>query len=111
MTGESKQLQTLSKETSSHAVELGDNKSYIVRGFGSTSLKLENGAKLHLNNILYVPGLRKNFLSISCLEDKGDRVAFVDGKVLVWGKDSSVNKARVIGVYEGSLYRVITPPP
>ena len=57
MTGESKQLHTLSKEPSSHAVELGDNKSYAVRGLGSTSLKLESGSKLHLNNILYVLGL------------------------------------------------------
>ena len=101
----------LSKEPSSHAVELGDNKSYAVRGLGSTSLKLKNGSKLHLNNILYVLGLKKNFLSISCLEDKGDRVAFIDGKVLVWGKDSRIHKARVIGVHEGSLYIVITPPP
>ena len=66
-------------------------------------MKLENGAKLHLNNILHVTGLKKNLLSIYFLEDKGDRVAFVDGKVLVWGKDSSINKGRVIGVHEGSL--------
>ena len=59
MTRESKQIQALSKDPSSHAVELGDNKSYAVRGLGSTSLKLENGSKLHLNNILYVPGLKK----------------------------------------------------
>jgi len=44
-------------------------------------LKLENGSRLHLNNILYVPSLKKDFISISCLEDKGERVAFVDGKV------------------------------
>ena len=62
MTGESKQLHTLSKEPSSHAVELGDDKSSVVRGLGSTSLKMENGSKLHVNNILYVPGLKKNFL-------------------------------------------------
>ena len=111
MTGESKQLHTLSKEPSSHAVELGGNKSYDVRGLGSTSLKLDNGSKLHLNNILYFLGLKKNLLSISCLDDKGERVSFVDGKVLVWGKDSSIDKARVIGVHEGSLYQVITPPP
>ena len=78
---------------------------------GSTSLKMENGAKFHLNNILYVPGLKKNLLSISCLEDKGDIVSFFDGKVLVWEKYSSIDKARVIGVHEGSLYRFITPPP
>jgi len=54
MIKESKQLQTISKEPSSHAVDLGDNKIYDVRGLGSTSLKLQNGAKLHLNNIIYV---------------------------------------------------------
>ena len=53
MTGDRKQLHTLSKEQPSHALELGDNKSYIVKGLGSTSLKLDNGAKIHLNNILY----------------------------------------------------------
>ena len=50
-------------------MELGDNNNYAVKGLGSTSLKLENGAKLHLNNILYVAGLKKNLLSISCLEE------------------------------------------
>lgn len=65
-------------------MELEDNNNYAVKGLGYTSLKSENGAKLHLNNILYVPSLKKNLPSISCLEDKGDRVAFVDGKVLVW---------------------------
>jgi len=52
---------------------------------------------------------KKNLLSISCLEDKGDRVASVDGKVLAWGKDSSIDKARMIGISEESLYRVLTP--
>ena len=67
-------------------MELGYNKSYVFRGLGSTTLKLENGAQIHLNNILYVIGMKNNCLSISCLEDKGDRVTFVDGKVLVCGK-------------------------
>lgn len=83
MTRESRLLHTLSKGQSSHALDLGDNNSYAVNDLGYTSLKLENGAKLHLNNILYVPSLRNNLLSICCLEDKGDRVFFVDGKVLV----------------------------
>jgi len=44
--GKSKQLHTLSKESSSYTLELGDNKSYANRGLGSTSLKPENGAKV-----------------------------------------------------------------
>jgi len=92
-------------------VELGDNNIYAIKDLGSTSLKLENGAKLHLNNIIYVPGLKNNLLSISFSEDKGDRVAFVDGKSLVWEKDSSIEQEKIIGVREGWLYRVITPSP
>jgi len=42
---------------------------------------LETGENLHLKNILYIPALKKNLLSISCLEDKGYRVSFLDGKV------------------------------
>ena len=66
MAREGRQLHTLSKEPSSHVVELGDNNNYEVKGLGSTSVKLENGEKLHLNNILYVPGFKNNLLSIYC---------------------------------------------
>lgn len=38
-----------------------------------------------------VHGLNKNLLSISCLKDKGDIITFVDGKVLVWSKGSSID--------------------
>ena len=110
MTGESKQLHTLSKEPSSHAVELGDNKSYAIRGLGSTSLKLDNGSKQHLNNILYVPGLKKNLLSISCLKDKREKIAFVDRKVLVSGKTLALIKLGLLEfvkeVFIGSLHHL-----
>lgn len=59
MMGESGQLHTLSREPSSHEMELGDNNNYAVKGLGSKSLMLESGAKLHLKNILYVSGLKK----------------------------------------------------
>jgi len=96
MTDHSKQLKTLSKGKSTYSVELGDNKSYLVKVIGLTSIKLESGSNIHLNNILFVPSLHKNLLSISCLEDKGDRVAFIDGKVAVWSKNSSIEQAKVI---------------
>lgn len=72
-------------------------------------MELESSGSIHLNNILYVPSLKKNLLSISCLEDEGDKIAFIDGKVLVWGKSSSINDARVIEIRERTLYRLYTP--
>jgi hypothetical protein len=37
-----------------------------------------------MKDILYVPGLKKNLLSISSLDKKGYRVAFIDGEFLMW---------------------------
>ena len=90
MTGHSNQLKTLSKGKSSYSMELGDNKIYHVKGIQSTSIKLKDGSNIHLNNILFVPGFHKNLLCISSLEDKGDKVSFIDVKVVVWGKYSSI---------------------
>jgi hypothetical protein len=39
---------------------------------------------MKMKDVLYVPGLKKNLLSISTLDKKGFRVAFIDGEVLMW---------------------------
>jgi hypothetical protein len=60
-----------------------------------------------LSNVLYVPGLEKNPVSIYFLEDKGNIIAFADGEVLSWSRDSNIENARVIGTHEGRLYRLL----
>ena len=42
---------------------------------------------MKMKNVLFVPGLKKNLLSISALDAKGMRVSFVDGQVLMWPKE------------------------
>jgi hypothetical protein len=51
-------------------VELGDNGTYAIEGIGSTSFKLDLGWVLHLEEILYIPSLKKNLLSVGVLEKK-----------------------------------------
>ena len=51
-----------------------------------------------ITEILYVPSIKNNLLSISYLEDKGFRVTFMEGKALLWHKDSSLELAIEIGV-------------
>ena len=60
--------------------------------------------------MLYVPGIKRNLVSISSLEDKGYRVTFADGKVLAWHKYYSMNTKKVIGIREEILYRLTTLP-
>jgi hypothetical protein len=107
MMGDQARLSNLNEDKTSYKVELGDKSTYPVEGFGQASIKLKSGNHVHLSNVLYVPSLEKNLVSISCLEDKGNRIAFVDGKVLSWHKDSNIDNARVIGSREGNLYRLL----
>jgi hypothetical protein len=107
MTGYQARLSNLNEKKTSYKVELGDKITYPVEGFGQAFVKLKIGNNGHLSNVLYVPGLEKNLVSISCLEDKGNRIYFIDGKVLSWHKDSIIENARVIGTREGNLYRLL----
>ena len=58
-----------------------------------------------MKKVLFVPGLNKNLLSISTLDAKGMRVAFIDGQVVMWPKGKTIDDAIVIGEQEGGLYR------
>jgi hypothetical protein len=64
-------------------VGLGDDGTYDIKGFGSTSFQLQTGNVFHIDEILYVPGLKKNLISVAVLESKGYLVAFFKGKTLV----------------------------
>jgi hypothetical protein len=52
-------------------VELGDDAKYAVKGKGTFMFQLESGGLLEAHDVLYVPELKKNLLSVSVLEDKG----------------------------------------
>ena len=76
------------------------------KGIGEASYKLDSRNPLKMKKVLYVPGLKKNLLSISALDKKGFRVAFIDGQVLMWPKGKSIEDAVVIGEEEGGLYKL-----
>ena len=89
---------------------MGDEPTYSIRRIGSTSFRLDSGTDLKITEILYVPGIKKNLLSVSALEDKGFWVTFMEGKALLWHKDSTLESAIVIGVQVGGLYKFLGHP-
>jgi hypothetical protein len=113
------------KETNLHVV-LGDNAIYNVKGIGTSTFQLDYDIPLQLSEVLYVPGMKRNIVSISSLEDKGYKVTFIvsissledkgykvtfsEGKYLAWHKESHINSARVIGVRENNLYKLTIRP-
>jgi hypothetical protein len=87
-------------------VTLGDDYQYPIKGVGESNYKLDSKNSITMKDILYVPGLKKNLLSISSLDKKGYRVAFIDGEVLMWAKGETLNESIVIGNEENGLYKL-----
>ena len=110
MTGLKDSISNVQKKRFHTKVELGDNGTYAIEGIGSTSLKLESGWSLHLEEVLYVPGLKKNLLSVGVLEDKGYTVAFTKGKAIMWPLGGDMSSALEIGVKEGNVYHLTGNP-
>ena len=79
MIGFKEYFEKLSEHNSPHKVKLGDDYQYPIKGSGESSYKLDSGKSMKMKDVLFVPGLKKNLLSISALDAKGMRVAFVDG--------------------------------
>ena len=73
---------------------------------GEASYKLRTGNVTKMKEVLYVPSLMNNLLSISALDKKGFRVAFVDGEVFMWSKGKTIDDAIVISVEEGGIYKL-----
>jgi hypothetical protein len=97
------------KKTNLHVV-LGDDAKYNVKGVGASTFQLDYDMQIQLSEVLYVPGMKRNLVSIYALEDKGYKVTFSEGRVLARHKDSHINSVKVIGVRKSSLYRLTIRP-
>ena len=64
-------------------IEMSDDGKYRVLGEGTVVFQRGHGAPLTLTDVKYVPGLKKNLVSIAMLEDKGYDVVFSHGKVFL----------------------------
>ena len=61
---------------------------------------------MSMKDVLFVPGLKKNILSIFASDAKLMRVAFVDFQVLMWPQENTIDDAVVIVDQEGGLYKL-----
>eukprot|EP00253_Pinus_taeda_P002262 PITA_02262 len=103
-TGYKEALSNLIEKETNLEIVLGDNAKYPMKGVGNVTLQLNQGNTIHLQEVLYVPDLKKNLVSVSAMEDKGYKVTFIDGKVRVWKKN--FKEAFTLGFRVDSLYQV-----
>ena len=65
---------------------------------------------MFLRDVFFVPGLKKNLVSVSMIEDRGFDVYVLDGKVHIFPKSAGPSNSRVIGVRSGKLYKLLFHP-
>jgi len=106
MTGQRDIFSCISKKKFSHKVTLGDDYQYPIKGVGESNYKPNLGNSMKMKDVLYVPVLTENLLSISSLEKKGFKIAFIYGEVLMWDKGETINEAIVIRNEENGLYKL-----
>ena len=87
----------MSEHESPHKVKLEDDYQYPIKGTGESPYKLESGKSMTMKDVLFVPRLKKNLLSIYALYAKRMRVSFIDGQVIMWPKGKTIDDAVVIG--------------
>jgi hypothetical protein len=97
MIGQKDIISSLIEKDLPQKVSLGDDYQYPIKGMGESTYKLDSGTPMRMKDVLYVPGLTKNLLSISTLDKKGFRVAFIDGEVVMCPKGKTIEDAVVIG--------------
>eukprot|EP00253_Pinus_taeda_P035315 PITA_35315 len=104
MLGDKNLFSTLEEKDLKARIEMGDDGKYCVSGRGTVMFQRENGSPLTLSNVMYVPGLKKNLVSIDMLEDKGYGVVFSLGKVFL--RHIGIRQTKQIGIRIKNLYKL-----
>ena len=76
-----------------------------VVGVGIVTFEREFLPPLKVMDVLYAPGMKKNLISMSAMEDKGFDITFSGEQVLMHPRGASITSGKVIGVCSGKLYR------
>ena len=85
-------------------VELGDNGRYNATGIGTITFQRYSGKLILLQDVVHVPGLKKNLISVAMLEDKGYDAVFSEGKVFLQYK--ATRQVKKVGIRAKNLYRL-----
>ena len=70
------------KVVGEHKVYIGNNAYSYVLGEGKCKISIK-GSIIVLHDVLYVPSIRRNLISVPILDNKGYRIKFKFGKVYI----------------------------
>ncbi|CAM8990208.1 unnamed protein product [Rhodiola kirilowii] len=87
-------------------VRLGDQTVLHIRGIGNVPLRMHDGVVRVIQNVRWVPGLRRNLLSESAFDDLGCHITNFNGVREIMRNGRTVLK----GLKKGGLYHVQATP-
>ncbi|PKI65480.1 hypothetical protein CRG98_014138 [Punica granatum] len=101
-------LFTMLEPVTGERIYMGNSAHSAVEGQGKVVLKMTSGKKLTLNNVLYVPEIRKNLVSGSLLNKHGFRMVFESDKVILSKSGMYVGKGYVCdGLFKLNVMTII----
>ena len=104
MTGDRDLFSDLDEKDLGVHIEMGDDGRYSATGISTISFERESGKPFVLKEVMHVPGLKKNLISVAMLEDKGYDVVFNEGKAFLRSK--TIGETQKIGVRVKNLYQL-----
>ena len=104
MTGDKKLFSALEEKDLKMRIGMGDDERYSVSGVGTVSFQRKHGAPLTLTDVMYVPGMNKNLVSVAMLEDKDYDFVFSKGKV--FRRHIATGHTKRIGIRVKNLYKL-----
>ncbi|GKC51681.1 retrovirus-related pol polyprotein from transposon TNT 1-94 [Tanacetum coccineum] len=78
------------KEFNGGTVLLGNNRACAIMGIGKVRVQIKDGLSFVLENVLYIPELKRNLISLGTLDREGYTVKLQNGRVKAESGEASV---------------------
>ena len=85
-------------------IKMGNDGKCRVSSEGTIVFQREHGAPLTQTDVKYVPGVKKNLVSVAMLEDKGYDVVFSKGKAFL--RHIGTGQTKRIGIRVKNIYKL-----
>jgi hypothetical protein len=110
MTGLRSVFLKLTEIDSDYRVNCGDGPQLVVKRVGRVRFQLESGGFLKVAEVLYIPELTVNFLSVLAFDESGFRFVSYGEPLFLYPAGATADTAVMLGVrYEG-MYKLFGRP-
>ena len=92
-------------DTMNSVVTLGDDKEVQVRGLGTITVTCKTGRKL-IHDVMYVPDIAHNLMSLGQLMRTGYRLEFDNGECLIYNK-RTMNLEFVVKMSKNKMFPIV----